>query len=76
MRDRTAIEREIFAARDDLEQNLDRLIHRARERLAVRARAGHAIRGFGRDYPNVTTAVVIACVVVLLLVRRAYRRTA
>ena len=76
MRDRTSIEREIFAAREDLEQNLDRLVHRARERLAVRARAGHAIRGFARDYPNVTTAVVIACVVVLLLVRRAYRRTA
>jgi len=75
MRDRTAIEREIFAAREDLEQNLDRLVHRARERLAVRARAGHAIRGFARDYPNVTTVVVIACVVVLLLVRRAYRRT-
>jgi hypothetical protein len=76
MRDRTAIEREIFDAREDLEDNLDRLIHRARERLAVRARAGRAIRGFGRDYPNVTTVVVIACVVVLLLVRRAYRRTA
>jgi hypothetical protein len=76
MRDRTAIEREIFDAREDLEDNLDRLMHRVRERLAVRARAGHAIRGFARDYPNVTTAVAIACVVVLLLVRRAYRRTA
>ncbi len=76
MRDRTAIEREIFDARENLEQNLDRLMHRARERLSVRARAGHALRGFVRDYPNVTTAAVIACVVVLLLVRRAQRRMA
>lgn len=76
MRDRTAIEREIFDAREDLEQNLDRLMHRARERLAMRARAGHAIRRFARDYPNVTTVAMIACVVVLLLVRRAHRRAA
>lgn len=76
MRDRTAIEREIFDARADLEDNLDRLMHRARARLAVRARAGHAIRGFAREYPNVTGAVMIACVVALLLVRRAYRRAA
>jgi ElaB/YqjD/DUF883 family membrane-anchored ribosome-binding protein len=76
MRDRTAIEREIFRARQNLEENLDRLMHRARERLAVRARAGHAARQFVRDYPNVTTVAIVACVVVLLLVRRAYRRTA
>ena len=76
MRDRTAIEREIFQAREDLEDNLARLMHRARERLAVRARAGHAIRTVARNYPNVTTVAVIACVVVLLLVRRAYRRAA
>ena len=41
MRDRTAIEREIFDAREDLEQNIDRLMHKARERLAVRAHARH-----------------------------------
>ena len=76
MRDRTAIEREIFDAREDLEENLDRLMHRARERLAVRARARHAVRDFARSYPNVTTLAVIACVVVLLLVRRAQRRLA
>ena len=76
MRDRTAIEREIFHAREDLEENLDRLMHRARERLAVRARAGNAARQFARDFPNVTTVAILACVVVLLLVRRAYRRAA
>ncbi len=76
MRDRTAIEREIFDAREDLEQNLDRLMHRARERLAVRARTGHAVRELVREYPNVTTVAVIACVVVLLLVRRTQRRVA
>ena len=76
MRDRTAIEREIFDAREDLEDNLDRLMHRARERLALRARTGHAAREFARDYPNVTTVAMIACVVVLLLVRRAFRRAA
>lgn len=76
MRDRTAIEREIFDARVDLEDNLDRLMHRARERLALRARASHAARRFVRDFPNVTTVAIVACVVVLLLVRRAYRRTA
>jgi hypothetical protein len=76
MRDRTAIEREIFNAREDLENNLDRLMHRARERLALRARAGNAARRFARDFPTVTTVAIVACVVVLLLVRRAYRRTA
>ena len=76
MRDRTAIEREIFDAREDLEQNLDRLMHRARERLAVRARASHALRGFVREYPNVTTTAVLMCVVVILLARRAQRRMA
>ena len=75
MRDRTAIEREIFDAREDLEANLDRLMHRARERLALRARARNATRQFARDFPNVTTVAIAACVVVLLLVRRAYRRT-
>jgi hypothetical protein len=76
MRDRTAIEREIFNAREDLENNLDRLMHRARERLALRARAGNAARRFAHDFPTVTTVAIVACVVVLLLVRRAYRRTA
>lgn len=76
MRDRTAIEREIFNARENLEENLDRLMHRAREGLAVRARARHAIRGFARDYPNVAVVAVIACVVAILLVRRAQRRMA
>lgn len=76
MRDRTAIEREIFDAREDLEENLDRLMHRARERLAVRARARHAVGEFLRDYPNLTTAAVIACVIVILVVRRAQRRAA
>jgi hypothetical protein len=76
MRDRTAIEREIFDARADLEHNLDRLMHRARERLAVRARARHAIRDFAREYPNLATVAVIACVVAILLVRRAQRRRA
>jgi len=76
MRDRTAIEREIFHARENLEENLDRLMHRAREGLAVRARARHAIRGFARDYPNVAAVAVIACVVAILLVRRAQRRAA
>lgn len=76
MRDRTAIEREIFDAREDLEENLDRLMHKARERLAVRARTGHAVRNFAREYPNVAALAVIGCVVAILLVRRAQRRMA
>lgn len=76
MRDRTAIEREIFDAREDLEDNLDRLMHRAREQLAVRARAGHRLREFAREFPAVTTACVIACVIAVLLVVRARRRRA
>lgn len=74
MRDRTAIEREIFDARESLEENLDRLVHKARERLALRARARHAVSGFAGQYPNITTAAVIACVIVVLVVRRAQRR--
>jgi ElaB/YqjD/DUF883 family membrane-anchored ribosome-binding protein len=76
MRDRTAIEREIFDARENLEENLDRLMHRARERLAVRARARHAVGEFLREYPNITAAAAIACVIVILVVRRAQRRAA
>lgn len=76
MRDRTAIEREIFHARANLEENIDRLMRRAREQLAVRARARHAVREFAREYPNVTTVCVIVCVVALLLVSRARRRLA
>jgi hypothetical protein len=75
MRDRTVIEREIFNARQDLEDNLAQLARRARDRLAVRARAKHAIREFAREFPHVATVGVIACVIILLLVRHARRRT-
>ncbi|HEX3765618.1 MAG TPA: hypothetical protein VHW23_43280 [Kofleriaceae bacterium] len=75
MRDRTAIEREIFDAREDLEDSLSRLVRRARNRLAVRARAKHAIREFAREFPNIAAVGVVACVIILLLVRHARRRT-
>jgi hypothetical protein len=74
MRDRTAIEREIFNARADLEENIDRLMRKAREKLAVRARARHAVPEFAREYPNVITVCVIVCVIALLFVQRARRR--
>lgn len=75
MRDRTAIEREIFDARQDLEDNLAQLVRRARNRLAVRARTKHAIRELAREFPHVAAVGVVACVILLLLVRHARRRT-
>jgi hypothetical protein len=39
MRDREQIEREMFRAREDLEQNLDELKHVVREKIDIPARA-------------------------------------
>lgn len=39
MRDRQEIEREMFVAREDLEQNLDELKHQVREKVDIPARA-------------------------------------
>lgn len=39
MRDREQIEREMFRAREDLEQNLDELKHQVREKVDIPARA-------------------------------------
>jgi hypothetical protein len=39
MRDRKEIEREMYIAREDLEQNLDELKHAVREKVDLRARA-------------------------------------
>jgi len=39
MRDRQEIEREMFRAREDLEQNLDELKHNVREKVDIPARA-------------------------------------
>lgn len=41
MRDKKEIEREIFAARQDLEENLASLAHGVREKLEVRANVLH-----------------------------------
>lgn len=74
MRERAAIEREIFHARQDLEENLDRLVHKVRERLAVRARASHALQEAARSRPLwLAAAICGACGLVLLLLRRARR---
>ena len=68
------IEREIFHARQDLEESLDRLVHKVRERLAVRARLQHALRRAARIDPSPMTILkwlVIGGVVFLLLRRRS-----
>ena len=65
MRERDEIEREMFAARQDLEECLDQLIHKAREQLAVRARAEHAVRESVRD--NRTTLIAVAAGVVAVI---------
>jgi hypothetical protein len=74
MRERVEIEREIFHARQDLEESLDRLVHKVRERLAVRARWEQALRRAARVDPSTITIItwlVIGGVVFLLLRRRS-----
>lgn len=74
MRDRRDIEREIFEAREDLEDNLGRVAHRVREDLAVAARVRHAIderlRASVRWLPLVMLSV-IACGLTIAWLRRA-----
>jgi hypothetical protein len=73
MRERTEIEREIFHARQDLEESLDLLVHKVREQTAVRARASHAVQGAVRSSTLwITAAIVVACGVALVLLRRRY----
>jgi len=42
----------------------------------MRARVRHAARELAREYPNITTVAIVACVIVVLLVRHVHRRTA
>jgi hypothetical protein len=44
MRDRKAIEREMFSARQDLEQSVNELKHAISEKMQIRARAHHAVQ--------------------------------
>jgi hypothetical protein len=75
MRERVEIEREIFHARQDLEESLDHLVHKVRERLALRARLGHAVRRAARIDPTPITIVTLLIVggAVFLLLRRRSR---
>jgi hypothetical protein len=76
MRDRHEIEREMFAAREDLEISVAQLVHRARERAAVPERASHAIREFARDHRRVLIAVAAGIAIAVVggsFVVRAYR---
>jgi hypothetical protein len=64
MRDRREIEREIFAARQDLEDCIGDLKHVVREKLAVRARAGHAFDRATTEQPVIVVALIagaLAC---------------
>jgi len=78
MRERTDIEREIFNARQDLEENLARIAHRTREKLAISARVQHTIaeriRAAARWIPVLVVSVV-ACRLVIMLLRRARGRS-
>lgn len=75
MRDRRDIEREIFHARQDLEQSVSLLAHRIRERAAIRARMNHAVRGFTRGHA-VLISMIVAAVLVKVLISRKSRRHA
>ncbi len=44
MRDREEIETAMLEARTDLEDSTRALVHRVREKTAIRARLGHAVR--------------------------------
>jgi hypothetical protein len=71
MRERIDIEREMFEARQDLEASLDQLIHKAREKLEVRARAEHAVDE--NRSVLIVAALGIAAVVALYVALRARR---
>jgi hypothetical protein len=71
MRERTDIEREMFEARQDLEESLDQLIHKAREKLEVRARAEHAVDE--NRTVLIVAALGIAAVLALYVALRARR---
>jgi hypothetical protein len=71
MRERTDIEREMFEARQDLEESLDQLIHKAREKLEVRARAEHAVDE--NRTVLIVAALGIAAVVALYVALRVRR---
>jgi hypothetical protein len=71
MRERTDIEREMFEARQDLEESLDQLIHKAREKLEVRARAEHAVDE--NRTVLIVAALGIAAVVALFVALRVRR---
>ena len=68
MRERADIEREMFEARQDLEECLDLLIHKAREQVAVRARAEHAVRESVQANRTALIAVAAGVVAVIALV--------
>jgi hypothetical protein len=77
MRDRTEIEREMFHAREDLEQNVDRLAHKIREQVAVPARVRHAVGGAAREHLAVLiTGAAIASVVIGLMILWRARHSA
>jgi hypothetical protein len=76
MRDRQEIEKEMFAAREDLEVNLAQLVHRARERAHVPARAEHAAREIARDHAGLLIALAAGFAAVVVggfFLVRAYR---
>jgi hypothetical protein len=73
MRERREVEREIFEARQDLEENLDRVVHRVREDLAVGPRVRHFVSEHVRSTPRwipILVASVIACGLAIALLRR------
>ncbi len=43
MRKKAQIEREMLHAREDLEDSLGKLLHKAREKISIRARIEHAV---------------------------------
>ncbi|MBA2541806.1 MAG: hypothetical protein H0V17_19335 [Deltaproteobacteria bacterium] len=51
MRDQEEIERELFEAKQDLEQNLDQVVHKAKETIEVRARLKNAAEEIIRKHP-------------------------
>lgn len=76
MRDHEEIEREMFEARQDLEQNLAQLDHRVREKAEIKARATHAADQFvDRNARKLAIAAAVAvCALALLVLRRLTAR--
>jgi hypothetical protein len=75
LRDAGSLVREMFEARQDLERNLGRIVHKVREEVAVGARARRSLERFARGSGVWIAAIVtgvLVCGAAMALRRRQW----